>query len=121
MGRFFDNEDVTIDVVTADITARVSEVCEDRHVLSIQDTTEINHFSHLNRAKGLGPIGNPKNIGFFLHPHLVVDADEEICLGISSIHTFIRPHEKKVRNQKELIETKESYRWIKSAQTSKET
>lgn len=121
MGRFFDNEDVTIDVIKADITDRVSEVCEGRHVLSIQDTTEINHFSHVKRVRGLGPVRNPKNIGFFLHPHVVVDADEEICLGISSIHTFIRPDGKKVRNQAELIETKESYRWIESAQTSKET
>ena len=121
MGRFFSNENVTIEAIKAGITDRVSAACEGRHVLSIQDTTEINHFSHRNRVKGLGPVGNPKNIGFFLHPHVVVDADEGICLGVSSIHTFIRPEGKKVRNRAELIETKESYRWIESSEVSKKT
>jgi len=119
MGRFFDNKNVTIDRIKSDITEQISDLCEGLHVLSIQDTTEINHFTHRNRVKGLGPVGNPKNIGFFIHPHLVVDAAHETCLGIAAIHTYIREPKTATSIKAEPIENKESYRWIESAEVAK--
>jgi hypothetical protein len=119
MGRFFSNERVTREHLKKDITDKVRDVCSNRHVLCLQDTTEINHHSHKNRVTGLGPVGNPKNIGFFLHPALVIDGDDKTCLGLSPIHTHVRALEKKKRYQGEKIETKESFRWIETAQSSK--
>lgn len=119
MGRFFDNDHVSIDHIKDDITKQVKEVVSDRHVLCIQDTTEINHSAHSGRVVGLGPIGNPKNIGFFLHPSIVIDATDGALLGISSIHTHIRPLENTTHYQASTIEQKESFRWIESAINSK--
>ncbi len=52
----------------ADHTARAAL---GRHVLAIQDTTEINFSGHEGSKRGFGVVGNGKDIGFFLHPVLV--------------------------------------------------
>ena len=56
------------------VCAGIKERCRDRHVLAIQDTTEINYQSHADRVNGLGTVGNGTDKGLFLHPVVVVDA-----------------------------------------------
>lgn len=46
---------------------------KNRHILGIQDTTEINYQANDGRAHGLGIVGNRKDIGFFMHPMLALD------------------------------------------------
>jgi hypothetical protein len=55
----------------ADHTARAAR---GRHVLAIQDTTEFNYSGHARGKRGFGVVGNGRDIGFFLHPVIVVDA-----------------------------------------------
>jgi hypothetical protein len=72
----------------------------------------------------IGPVVKSNNAGFFCHPMLVIDPEYQLPIGISSIEIWNRPwdkpnkHERDYRNQN--IEDKESFRWIKSAEETKE-
>lgn len=83
-----------------------------RHVLAIQDTSEINLQRHADRVSGLGTVGNGTDRGFFVHPLLTVDADDGACLGLAHLHLWQRT-KGNAPNYRDLpIEAKESARWI---------
>jgi hypothetical protein len=68
--RFLSNKKVEEQVLISACKERSSYLCEEREVLVLQDTTEINMGDHHNRLKprsGIGVTGNDKNLGFFLH------------------------------------------------------
>ncbi len=97
------------------------------HLLCIQDTTELNYKPHRGRIDeddpDIGPT-NDNNIGFFCHPVLVIDPIDQLPLGFSSIYNWNRTRDmpnKHERNYKAHdIKEKESFRWISSAQKTKE-
>lgn len=127
-GRFLSNEKVTVNEIKEHSVARTNERVVGRHILGIQDTTELNYQAHAGRVEGLGPVGNGKDLGLFLHPLLVLDAKTSSCLGFGAIHTWIRnPIEQGLAKNKtssdyrnQLIEGKESYRWLQTAQAAKD-
>jgi hypothetical protein len=94
-------------------------IARNRHVLAIQDTTELNYESKIGRIEGLGPVGNGQTHGIYLHAMIAVDANEESCIGLASLKTWVRTEIKKKAKgniyRKQLIEDKESYRWIEAA------
>lgn len=92
--------------------AGVGVRCRGRHVLAIQDSSEINLQRHAGRAEGLGTVGNGTDQGFFVHPLLVVDADEGACLGLAHLHLWQRTQGKASNYKRLPIEEKESARWI---------
>lgn len=122
--RFLNNSKVDEQSLIHACCRRVSEHAEGRHVLCISDTTELHYESHQGRIRansGLGDVGKSP-CGYFLHPSLVVDADNEHILGLSDIHTWAREtgREHSARSRRERpLEQKESYRWIESASRSK--
>ncbi|NJN57312.1 MAG: IS4 family transposase [Leptolyngbyaceae cyanobacterium SL_5_9] len=67
-------------------------------------------------------LGNDRDLGFFIHPTLVVDGTCGFPLGISHVQLWNRPAEhldKRARRYKELpIEEKESFKWLVSATES---
>lgn len=96
-----------------------------KHYLVIQDTTQPNferNRENISQPEGLGVIGDGKSLGFFLHPSLVIEAEEGRCVGFSDLQTWSREEggaNKKERKYKELpIEEKESMRWLKAHQNS---
>ena len=98
-----------------------------QHYLVIQDTTQPNFERNRQNIKdqtGLGVIGNNKDLGFFLHPCLVVAADSGRCIGYSNLYHWSREAEaasKEERRYKgQVIEQKESYRWIQAGKDSKQ-
>jgi hypothetical protein len=121
--RFINNAKVTTVKIISAITQAIAPQPE-RPYLILQDTTQANF--EWNRAQikdpsGLGVIGDHRSLGFYLHPSLVLDAEDEQCLGFSSIKTYLhRPDEPvKAGKHKQLpIEEKESYRWLESLQAS---
>lgn len=126
-GRFLSNEQVTVNELINEKISHTSRLVSGRHVLGIQDTTELNYQAHAARVNGLGPVGNGKDKGLFLHPLLVLDAESSACLGFGAIHTWIREWPESVDKkktshdyQKLLIEEKESYRWLENATTAKQ-
>jgi len=126
--RLLKNEKVTPEDIIDSATTRCGELVKDKHVLVLNDTTQLNYESHSNfldrQDAHLGPIGNDKDLGFFLHPGLVVDADQGIGLGFSYIKIWNRRYDKDDKHQrdyqKQSIEEKESYRWIECGLASKQ-
>ena len=101
---------------------------ECKHVLSIQDTTEINYARLTGRIdaddKDIGPVRLKYQNGFFCHPSLAVDAASRTLLGFSNVHIWNREKGGKNKHERNYqclpITEKESYRWIESAMKSKE-
>lgn len=121
-GRWLRNSKVTIEKLKNHTIEKTSKLTEQMdHILAIQDTTEINYQSHMDKVKGLGTVGNGVDAGFFLHPMLAIDANSNACLGLSSVHHWIRTKGKSPEYQKQKIEEKESYRWLETAMLTKQT
>lgn len=120
-GRFLANPKVKVNELIEYACAPLSQRVQGRHLLLIQDTTEINLQKHLKRVEGLGVVGNGKDVGFFVHPLLGVDAQDGACLGLAHITLWQRqPTETKTKKYQTLpIEQKESYRWIKTVEQAK--
>ncbi len=127
--RYLNNDRVNIRNLITEQTEKVKSLSKDKHVLVINDTTEFNYASHEKFLKksdpDLGTTTHNDDIGFFLHPGLVVDAENGISLGFSYMKMWNRSWDKKDKHernyQEQSIEEKESYRWIECAQRSKET
>src|SRR5579863_1152713 len=84
--RWLGNKNVSIARLIETEQTRLCPLVKGRHVLGIQDTTELNYEKQAGRVKGLGTVGNGKDKGFFMHPMLVIDADTNACLGSAAIH-----------------------------------
>jgi Transposase DDE domain len=119
--RFLENENVTISELVSCVVHHCAKNVKGKHILAINDTSEINLQSHRGRLKpeGLGVVGNNKDVGFYIHPTLVLDADNGFPLGLSAIQLWTREMDHEDKNEREYknlpIEKKESYKWIKSA------
>ena len=82
--RFLGNAKVTTARVIESWSEGTTVAAEGRHVLAIQDTSEINFATTANHRRGLGEIGKGNGRGVLLHPMLAVDAENGICLGLVS-------------------------------------
>ncbi len=117
--RFLSNQKVTVEKMIAQRAAFVTAVAAGRHVLAIQDTSEINYEAQRGRKRRLGKVGNGRDVGLFVHPVLGIDADNEECLGLIDAQVWRRT-KRKAKNYKALpIERKESYRWVKGGSRAK--
>ena len=124
--RFFHNPSVSLEALIAATTQSSSELVAGRHVLAIQDTTEVcvNHLKGKLKVNDghIGPLTDEHSIGFFLHPSLVIDAQSHFPLGFSAIKLWSRPFEmpnKHSRGYTQLpLEEKESVRWLEGYQQS---
>lgn len=95
-----------------------------RHVLAIQDTSEINFRTRQGRDRGLGLIGKGVGRGILLHPMIAVDADSRECLGLVGGHIWTRPAKPagpKKNNARIPLSEKESRHWIETAEAAKDT
>ena len=80
--------------------ARAADQCAGRRVLAIQDTTVV-------RSRGGG--------GLYLHPVLLVDADEGAILGLAHAQ-FLSRNGGKAASRRDLpVSAKESQRWLDGA------
>ena len=117
--RFLSNAKVTVEKMIAQRAALVAAVATGRHVLAIQDTSEINYEAQRGRKRRLGKVGNGRDVGLFVHPVLGIDADNAECLGLIDAQVWRRT-KRKAANYKALpIERKESYRWLKGGSQAK--
>lgn len=115
-GRWLRNWRVSVKALIEGVCGGISKRVQGRHVLLLEDTSEINYQAHAGRVEGLGKVGNGKDVGFFLHPVLAVDAQEGTCLGLAHLHLWLRTRKKEPGYQKLPIADKESGRWIEAAQ-----
>ncbi len=76
-GRFLHNRKVTREIMLSTAAQHTARAARGRHVLAIQDTTELNYSDHVGSKRGFGVVGNGKDIGLFLHPVIVLDAGSD--------------------------------------------
>jgi hypothetical protein len=117
--QILENENVTL----SELIRSLSDDCEfhvaKRHVLSISDSSEINLQSHAGRlsSSGLGVGGNNTDVGFYMHPTLVLDGESRFPLGLSTVKLWSRAINHADKHQRDYqnlpIEEKESYKWLK--------
>src|SRR6266481_3203032 len=74
--RYLSSPYVTADGIIAALSERTRLACAGRRVVAAQDTTEINFSGRSAARRGLGPGGDGKNPGFFIHPVVAVDDKE---------------------------------------------
>lgn len=119
--RFLQNDRVSEDTIIENLQMNCIIGCKDKHVLCIQDSSEINLKNHRNRIKQDGSIGNTNSksdtgLGFMIHPSLVLDAETAVPYGYSAIKIWNRPMELKNKHEREYnklpIKEKESCKWI---------
>ena len=114
--RYLENEQVTLSELVRSLSDHCQQQVSGRHILSISDTSEINLQAHQGRLnpKGLGVVGNNKDVGFFIHPTLALDAETGFPLGLSHLQLWSRDPERPDKHQRDYaklpIEQKESYK-----------
>src|SRR5207244_13153737 len=82
--RFLGNAKVTTARVIESWSEGTVAAAEGRHVLAIQDTSEINFATTAERRRGLGEIGKGNGRGVLLQQKLAVDAASGRCIGMLS-------------------------------------
>jgi hypothetical protein len=126
--RLLHNSKVSESKLVEELSCRCGASAEGRIVLAIQDTTEINlsnHYNRLNKSSGVGSLDGAYTgqLGFKVHPSLVLDAYNGFPLGFSEIRLWERPLERPGKYerdyQRQPIEEKESYKWLETSQKSK--
>jgi Transposase DDE domain len=110
--RFFRNPRVTADEILRTAAQRTGAAAAGRHVLLIEDTSEINYEAKAKRKRGLGQVGNGADVGLFVHPALAVDAENGAVVGLAGATIWRRTRVKEDDYQSLPIEEKESHRWI---------
>lgn len=122
--RFLHNEHIEERKLIRGITNRLPAHVAGKHVLMLEDTSEVHYHRQAGRIKnpaGLGDAGRSP-LGYFIHPSLVVNAEDASVLGLSNIHVWHRDKKRAYdtgSRKKRPIEDKESYKWILGAQRSK--
>jgi hypothetical protein len=118
-GRFLANPKVTVDGLIEGWSDQTAGAVAGRHVLAIQDTSEINFRTTAKRRRGLGEIGKGTGRGLLLHAMVAIDADTGGCLGLVAGRIWTRCGRVKIAHQKRRSENKESHRWITTAERGK--
>lgn len=118
--RFLANEKVTLPRLTEGWSEQTGPAASGRHVLAIQDTSEINFPTRAERRRGLGEIGKGRGRGALLHAMLAVDADSGGCLGLVSGSVTTRSDGRvEIAHAHRAPADKESWRWIDTAMAAK--
>jgi hypothetical protein len=118
-GRFLANARVTTDRLIEGWSAATAEASAGRHVLAIQDTSEINFATTPDHRRGLGEIGKGVGRGVLLHAMLGVDAETGGVLGLVAGRVWTREGRVEVPHTERLLSDKESERWLSTAEAAK--
>jgi len=127
--RFLKHPKLTEGLLIREAADRLKSLVKGRHVLCIQDTSEINltaHDGRISDKNGLGRLDYASYaLGFKIHPVFVLDAYQLTPLGFADIKLWHRPLEMPTRMERDYrrhsIEEKESYKWIEVSTRSKES
>jgi len=126
--RFLQNDNVSEADIIKNMASNCVSCVQDKSVLCIQDTSEINLYNHRNRIKKDDSIGitnaSVGGLGFFIHPSFVLDSQTLMPYGFCDVKIWNREHtialkEKTHSRNKIPIEEKESYKWIESSLNTK--
>jgi hypothetical protein len=114
--RFLDSPQVSAGEIIATLAQRTVEACRGRQIIVAQDTTEVNFSGRELARHGLGPAGDGKTPGFFLHAAVAVDAADEAVVGLLDAAVWTRRAGRVSAKRKRTLAQKESQRWLSTAQ-----
>ena len=120
--RFFNNIRVRPEELIKMNCSIKPEVLENRHVLSLGDSTSFNLSKRLGRIKDvdqLGVLQDGKTPGFFAHVNLAVDAHTCAILGLADVLYWKRPQGQSKSKASAPVQDKESYKWFVGAANAK--
>src|SRR5258708_4208539 len=114
--RFVNNPQVTIDKLIEGWSLQTPTAVSGRHVLAIQDTSEIKFHTRRGRRRGLGKVAKGNARGVLLHAMIAVDADSGLCLGLVGGQVRTRKGRVQISQGKQPFANKEMVRSAKDAQ-----
>jgi hypothetical protein len=98
---------------------RTGEACAGRHVLAIQDTSEVKFPTTAQRRRGLGPVGKGNAYGELVHAMVAVDAASGSCLGLVGGDVWSRDGVNPTPHRHRPLAERESVRWVDTAHQAK--
>jgi hypothetical protein len=110
-GRFLANDRVTVGGVIGSWGDQTRHAVAGRHVLAIQDTSELKFATTQDNRRGLGKVKKGKSHGVLLHAMIAVDADDGALLGLVGGDVWTRPAELAAPHAGRPLADKESRRW----------
>jgi Transposase DDE domain len=119
-GRFLANPAVTTHEMLATAGRLTGQRVAGRHVLAIQDTTELHFPTHEASKRGFGKAGNGEALGLFLHPVLAIDAANAGIIGLVDCVVLNRTGGKVTDHKQRNADDKESRRWLHGAEIAGE-
>jgi hypothetical protein len=119
-GSFFNNKKVTAERIVESWSQQTRGAVTGRHVLAIQDTTEVHFATKPKRRRGLGRCGHGNAYGVLAHVMMAVDADTEACLGLVGGQVWNRKGTVTSPLRKRGLKDRESRRWVETAVQAKE-
>ena len=93
--RFLQNDRVSEDDIIENMAFNCRASCSGKFVVCIQDTSEVNLSTHINRINkdeyiGTTNVKNSNGLGFLLHPSLVLDAYDATPYGYADVKMWNR-------------------------------
>jgi hypothetical protein len=119
-GRFFANPKVTATKIVEGWSDLTGAAAAGRHVLAIQDTTEVKFPTTAERRRGLGPVKKGNTYGVLAHVMIAVDADSHACLGLVGGDVRTRDGAVTEHHRDRPLSERESRRWIETAERAKD-
>ena len=119
-GRFVDNPRVTVEKLIEGWSQQTRFAVGGRHILAIQDTSEITFSTTPKRRRGLGKVAKGNAHGVLLHAMLAVDASSGSCLGLTGGKVWTREGDVKTPHGKRALANRESARWVTTAEKGKD-
>ena len=117
--RFLANRRVSVEALIEGWSLNAAQACRGRHVLAIQDTSELNFRTTSEDRRGLGEIGRGSGHGLLLHAMLGVDAEQGDLLGLVAGQIWTRSGRVTAPHGERTLSDKESERWLKTADAAK--
>jgi Transposase DDE domain len=118
-GAFLANPKVTVERLIESWSELTRAAVAGRHVLAIQDTSEIHFSTRPQHRRGLGDVGKGNARGVLAHVMVAVDADNGACLGLLAGAVYNRKSRVSTPHAKRALKDKESKRWGETVQAAK--
>lgn len=118
--RFVNNPRVTIEQLIEGWSRQTATAVAGRHVLAIQDTSEVKLSTREGCRRGLGQVGKGNARGVLLHAMMAVDADSGACLGLTGGKVWTRQGKVKTPHDQRGLADKESARWVTTAEQGRQ-
>ena len=119
-GRFFASPRVTAAKLVAGWSDLTGAACAGRHVLAIQDRSEVKFPTTAQRRRDLGPVGKGNAYGVLVHAMIAVDATSGSCLGLVGGDVWSRDGVNPIPHRQRPLAERELVHWIDTAQQAKQ-